>query len=124
MDFRLDPYTGDYTLTSDGQFEMTDEIDNALYLCLAAERGSFFADPKMGSKLHLLKREKRVDRILGLAEAYTVEALQPLINRSLATSVSAVASWRGTTTTWVILRIEVVGADKRERRYEYFIKVR
>ena len=124
MDYAIDPYTGDYKLSADGQLTLTEEIDNAVYLCIAVEQGSFFANPKLGSRLHLLTREKRVEHVRTLAQSYALEALRPLIDAGMATDVSAASTWRGRSTAWIVLLIEVTTADKQPRRYEFFVKVR
>jgi phage gp46-like protein len=48
---------------------------------------------QIGSKLWLLKREKRTLETLNRAEEYAVEALQWMIEDGVADSVEASASW-------------------------------
>ncbi|GAB7214758.1 hypothetical protein OS42_13690 [Dickeya oryzae] len=53
MDNLLNPTTGDYTGTA------TDTLANAVYIRLMTPLGSYWAVPSLGSKLHLLTREKK-----------------------------------------------------------------
>ncbi|MFC0146146.1 phage GP46 family protein [Pectobacterium cacticida] len=74
MDNLLNPTTGDYTGTT------TTTLANAVYLRLTTPLGSWWADPLLGSRLHLLARKKRRSpRVQKLARQYAEEALQPLI---------------------------------------------
>lgn len=52
---------------------------------------------KIGSRLWLLKREKRTVETLNRAEEYALEALQWMIDDGVADSVEASASWDSTT---------------------------
>lgn len=52
-----------------------------------------FPNDRIGSRLWLLKREKRVLETLNRAEEYAVEALQWMIEDGVADSVDASASW-------------------------------
>lgn len=73
MDALICPYTGDYTNT------MATGLQNAVYLRLETERGSWWADPNLGSRYHLLRREKNVTRVTTLAKQYGEEALSDLV---------------------------------------------
>lgn len=53
---------------------------NNIYLSLAVRKGSFFQNPNIGSRLHLLKRAKNTVRTEALAVEYCKEALQWLID--------------------------------------------
>jgi phage gp46-like protein len=87
MDSRIDPTTGDYDRTSIA------DLGNAAYFRLTIPLGSYWADPTLGSKLHLLRRMKDVERNKILAIQYTREALQPLIDSKRADRVDVDASW-------------------------------
>lgn len=87
MDSRLDPATGDYDRTRIA------DLSNAAYLRLTVPLGSYWADPELGSKLHLLRRLKDVERNRMLAIQYTREALQPLIDTKRADQVDVDAVW-------------------------------
>lgn len=70
MDALLDPQTGTYTPNQSVQ-----GIENEVYIRLITPLGSYWADPKLGSRLHLLKREKDVYRVQVLARQYAEQAL-------------------------------------------------
>jgi phage gp46-like protein len=53
---------------------------NNMYLSLMIPRGSFFQNPDIGSRLHLLKREKNTPRVEALAVEYCKEALAWMID--------------------------------------------
>lgn len=87
MDFHLDPATGDYDHTRIAT------LGNAVYLRLTVPLGSYWADKTLGSKLHLLRRMKDVERNKTLAIQYTRDALQPLIDTKRAERVDVDAVW-------------------------------
>jgi phage gp46-like protein len=87
MDKRLDPTTGDYDGTA------INDLGNAVFLRITTPLGSWWADPAMGSKLYLLARAKDLQRNQALAEAYTREALQPLIDSQRATAIDVASDW-------------------------------
>jgi len=124
MDFRINPYKADYILTADGQFDLTEEIDTAVFLCLVPEEGSWWGDPTLGSKLHLLKRAKRLDRVRDDAHDWAKKALQILITLGMAESVSVQSQWYSENPDWLHLIIDVYARQAEPRRYEYFVKVR
>lgn len=82
MDQALDPITQDYTGAR------TETLGNAVYLRLMVPRGSWWADPALGSRLHLLAREKDLARVAVLARQYATEALQPLLDDGRAREIS------------------------------------
>ena len=87
MDSRIDPTTGDYDRTRIA------DLGNAAYLRLVVPLGSYWADPSLGSKLHLLRRAKDVERNKTLAIQYTQEALKPLIDTKRADRIVVDAAW-------------------------------
>lgn len=91
MDAFISPDTRDY----DGS--QVTGLQNAVYLRLTTPRGSLWHDPTLGSRLHLLAREKDVARVRRLGEEYVREALQPLLDdgRALALEVSGIRLERG-----------------------------
>jgi phage gp46-like protein len=85
-DPRLVPLVGDYDGTS------LNDLSNAVYLRITTPLGSYWADPELGSKLHLLQREKALQRVQLLAEQYTKSALQPLLDSRRADRITVQAS--------------------------------
>lgn len=86
MDRALDPNSGDYTGTR------TDTLQNAVYLRLTTQLGTYWADPAMGSLLHTIQREKDLTRIGLLARQYAEEALQPIVDDGRAERIDVVES--------------------------------
>ncbi|MCE5274872.1 MAG: phage GP46 family protein [Deltaproteobacteria bacterium] len=84
MDFSIDTATGRGEMT----FEQATDIMNNIYLSLTVQRGSFFARPGFGSRLHLLRREKNTDQAAALAKDYCREALQWLIDCGRAREIA------------------------------------
>lgn len=114
MDNLLNPTTGDYTGTA------TDTLANAVYIRLMTPLGSWWAVPSLGSKLHLLAREKDLSRVYTLARQYAAEALQPLVDDGRATSID-VATEAGDN-GWLILLIDVTAPTGREL-FKYPVRV-
>lgn len=81
MDREINPLTGDYTTLT------TQTLANAVYIRLTTPLGSWWADGAVGSLIHLIHREKDLDRVGLLAEQYAQEALQPLIDDGRAKSI-------------------------------------
>lgn len=115
MDNLLNPTTGDYTGTT------TTTLANAVYLRLMTPLGSWWANPSLGSKLHLLAREKNVSRVYKLAQQYATEALQPIIDdgRAMSVLVSVSAGQPG----WAILLIEVTTATQQKQTFKHPVRV-
>ena len=115
----------DFSITRDGadadmSFTPTDNLDTAVFLSIEVTRGSFFAAPSLGSRFHLLRREKNLSRVIDQAEAYAVEALQWLVDLGRATSVTATAAL---VSGRLKLAVAVVQANGRELSYETFVEV-
>lgn len=87
MDRRINPLTGD----NDGT--RCNDISNAMYLRISVPLGSYWANPLLGSKLHLLRRAKDVERNKTLAIQWTKEALQGLIDDKRADHIDVDAVW-------------------------------
>lgn len=73
----LNPITHDYVADSLDAVPVADLLQAAL-LRLSSQRGAFWFDPTLGSRLHLLAREKDVPRLKKIALEYATEALLPL----------------------------------------------
>lgn len=117
MDNLLDPTTGDYTGTS------TSSLANAVYLRLTIPLGSWWAQPDVGSLLHLLRREKDVTRVHKLARQYAEEALAPLTadtdGRAKSISVETFQGDPG----WLLLLITVMQASGIEITFRHPVRV-
>ncbi len=74
MDREISPFTGDYTS------KQISTLANAAYIRLTTPLGSWWADGRVGSLLHLIPREKDLSHIGLIAQQYAEEALQPLID--------------------------------------------
>lgn len=81
MDREINPLTRDYTLNT------VDTLQNAVYIRLTTPKGSWWADRELGSLLHLINREKDLERVALLAQQYAEEALQPLLDDKRAKSI-------------------------------------
>lgn len=82
MDREISPLTGDYTNLQ------ISTLQNAVYIRLTTPLGSWWADGRVGSLLHLIQREKDLSRVGLLAQQYAEEALQPLIDDGRAKSIT------------------------------------
>ncbi|WP_304169939.1 phage GP46 family protein [Lonsdalea britannica] len=115
MDNLLNPTTGDYAGTT------TNTLENAIYIRIMTPLGSYWASPNVGSKLHLLSREKDVSRVYTLARQYTEEALQPLIDDGRAISITVTTEkWKS---GWLFLLVEVVSALGQQNTFKYPVRV-
>ncbi|HHK5577915.1 TPA: phage GP46 family protein [Neisseria cinerea] len=86
MEKELDALSGDYT------GRLTDTLKNAVYIRLKTPLGSWWADGSLGSLLHLLGREKDVDRVALLARQYAEETLRPIVADGRAKSIAVRAT--------------------------------
>lgn len=90
-DYAIDPYKQDYTFAS-GEITLTDTIMNNIYLSLIVRKGTWAFAPDLGSRLHLLQREKLLDRVATLAKQYCDEALKWIIDAGRAESIEVTAT--------------------------------
>lgn len=81
MDREISPLTRDYTS------EHIHTLQNAVYIRLTTPLGSWWADGRVGSLLHLINREKDLSHVGQLAQQYAEEALQPLLDSKRAKSI-------------------------------------
>ena len=56
-DYYIDPTTGDTVYTDDGDIQLTAGVENLLFLTIAIERGSYWADADLGSDVKTLLRD-------------------------------------------------------------------
>jgi phage gp46-like protein len=120
----------DFALTIDDQanahmtFNETTSLMNNIYLSLQVWRGSFFAGPLFGSRLHLLKRAKNTDQTAQRAAGYAKEALQWMIDEGRAKSVEVFTRRNASANGRMDLLIEVTPANGAPPvRYWTFIEV-
>lgn len=86
MDNVINTQTGDYA------GKTTTDLQNAVYLRLTVELGSWWADPTLGSRLYLLVREKDTAKKRLLAQQYAEQALQPIVDDGRASSITIIAN--------------------------------
>lgn len=119
----------DYTIITsragaDMTWEPAGDIMNNIWLSLHIQRGAFFACPWLGSRLHLLRREKVVPRTVRLAQKYAEQALQWIIDLGRAKSITVLTEAdKGTHTGRVLLHVEAVQADGRKVTFSDFVEV-
>lgn len=119
-DAELSPATGDYT------GNRIRHLGNAVYVRLQTPRGSYWADPLLGSRLHELAREKDVARVRVLARQYAEEALAPLVREGRAKSVEVATvdtPKDDTGSGRMLLAIVVTDNTGQQTTYKYPIKV-
>lgn len=120
MDFRIDMVDGLPEMT----FEKSPDIRNNVLLSLLVEQGSWFFNPKFGSRLHLLRREKLAPRVVDLAVSYAKEALQWLIDCGKALSVEVTAEIDRTLVAGrVLLLVQVRQANGTPVEFRHFVEV-
>lgn len=89
-------------------YDKAETIMNNIYLSLMVRRGSFFANPAFGSRLHLLQRAKDTTQTAQRAVGYAKEALQWMIDTGKARSVEVyIQRQKDTITRRLYLLIEV-----------------
>lgn len=87
-DALIDPVKRDYIIVNGSPVrDPAAGLGNAVYLRLMTPLGSYWADPLLGSKLHLLQRTKDLARIERLAKQYAEQALAPLLNNGRASAI-------------------------------------
>ncbi|MCP1293288.1 MULTISPECIES: phage GP46 family protein [Chromobacterium] len=115
MDPLLDPITGDYAGGT------TDTLANAVYLRLMTPLGGWWADPELGSRLHLLSRSKDSNQIDLLACQYAEQALQPLLRDGRARRVGVEAQRPGSGR--LLLLVEVEEAGGQTRHFQHHVRI-
>lgn len=121
-DALIDPVTCGYLLTHGAPTrDPARGLGNAVYLRLVIPLGSYWADAAMGSKLHLLQREKDLARVAILARQYAEQALAPLLADGRAQSIAVTAERPGNGRLHLL--VEVVDAAGERLTYTHPIKV-
>ncbi|TAN61357.1 hypothetical protein EPN18_06815 [bacterium] len=120
-DYRIDPYTRDYVLKA-GQFALTADIMNNIYLSLAVRKGAWPFAPKFGSKLHLLQRSKATAHTAAVAKEYCDEALKWILDDGRADSINVVTELDRNSNR---LNLHVTAAwNGKKITYDSFVEVR
>jgi phage gp46-like protein len=120
MDFNIETIDGQGVMT----FTPSRDIMNNIYLSLLVKKGSFFARPEFGSRLHELTRAKNTESTASLARDYCREALQWLIDTGRAKSFD-IQSERDRTINpnRLKLSINVTQADLTPVTFEFYQEV-
>ena len=114
MDRLINPKTGDYY--SDQR--VGNSLQNAVYVRLETPKGTYWADPELGSLLHTLQREKNVSRVRLTAIQYAEEALQPILDDRRAKSINVEATQaRGS----LLLHITVVDFEGKRNSFNHLV---
>ncbi len=118
----INPATGDYSATAGVPTrDPASGLANAVYLRLMTPLGGYWADARLGSRLHELQREKDVPRVMRLAVQYAQQALAPILadGRATAIDISAERPRPG----WLDLIIEVTRASGERLTFKHPVKV-
>ncbi|WP_066568297.1 phage GP46 family protein [Snodgrassella sp. CFCC 13594] len=115
MDRALDPSTGDYTGST------LDNLQNAVYIRLMTPLGDYWADPALGSLLHLIQREKDLTRVGMLARQYAQEALQPIVDDGRASEITITETQPHNGYLYLHIQIDTAAGEKYS--YEHPVKV-
>lgn len=120
MDFRIDMVEGHPVMT----LEKSPDIRNNVLLSLLVEQGAWFFNPRFGSRLHLLRREKLTPRVVDLAVSYAKEALQWLVDCGRARSIEVEAEAdRNLQAGRVLLLVQLRQANGEPIAFRHFVEV-
>ena len=108
--------------------ELTDQqgegndILNCIFFSLAIKRGGWFLNPQLGSRLHLLRKEKCLPRTETLLKDYVSEALQWLYDTGRISSHETVTQ-RVPSAGRINYTVSVVAANGELATYSNFARV-
>lgn len=125
-DALIDPVTRDYCMVAGSpQRDPAGGLANAVYLRLMTPLGSYWAEPLLGSKLHLLQRTKDLARVERMAQQYAEQALAPLLadGRATAIDISTQRIKVGDGSGRLNLLIEVTAANGQRLTFSHPVKV-
>lgn len=125
-DALIDPVTRDYILdVGSPRRDPAGGLANAVYLRLMTPLGAYWADPLLGSKLHLLQRTKDLARVERQARQYAEQALAPLLadGRASAVEISTQRIKVGDGSGRLNLLIEVSAANGERLTFAHPVKV-
>ncbi len=122
MDTWIDPDTGDYAYAAGAaERDPAGGLANAVYLRLMTPLGAYWAAPEIGSRLHLLQREKDLARVSRLAQQYAEQALAPILADGRATAID-VRTERGRD-GWLRLAVIVLAASGERLTFTHPVRV-
>lgn len=112
MDALINPSTRGYELLENAvQRDPSGGLLNACYLRLTVWLGSYWADRLLGSKLHLLRREKDVSRVMVLAKQYAKDALATLLDDGRASKITVTATQPGNGCLYLLIEVTAASGD-------------
>lgn len=85
LDRVINPETGDYVETAEGQWETTRNAQTAIYHQIRTKRNGWAGDPDAGSDFHELDRGKSTLRTPVVIRDMTERALAPLVDEGRIT---------------------------------------
>ena len=100
---------------------MTETLMNAVYISLITPRGTWWADPSIGSLLHTIQREKDLSRVSMLAIQYAQEATDHIIRDGRAGSIEITADQPHDGT--LLLNIQVTDARGEASVFKHLVRV-
>ncbi|MEW5727713.1 MAG: phage GP46 family protein [Pseudomonadota bacterium] len=112
------------SLFTDRRANADDRLPDDQRLAARPDRRGWWADPKMGSRLYLLHREKQRAVVLARAREYAAEALAWLIEDEVASSVDVAAEILGEGTLGLTIRIRRTDGTEAEYRFDYVWETR
>lgn len=118
----INPATGSYEVTLGALVrDPAGGLANAVYLRLMTPLGGYWADANLGSKLHLLQREKDLPRVAVLAKQYAEQALAPIVQDGRASAITV--STQRTGAGRLNLLIEVTAANGERVTFSHPVTV-
>jgi len=103
------------------KYENADGIFNNIYLSLHVQKGSFFAAPDFGSRLHEIK--KLTEQNIALAKDYCKEACQWIIDLGRATSIDIIVERDEDVMNRMNILVTAVQANGAEMSFTTFVEV-
>jgi phage gp46-like protein len=117
IEIEIEQGTGRGSMT----FEKSETIMNKIWLRLMIPKGSFFQNPDLGSRLHLLKKSTR--NIESLARDYCYEALKPLIGKGDASGIDITVEHDARNRHRLNIQVIVKQGDGRQVPFTIFKEV-
>lgn len=119
----IDAYSGDYVPEgAPADYQRKPALLTRCILRVRTRRGEWWRDPEFGSRLHLLIREKDLDRVFGLAERYGRECLQPELDSGAASALTVRAE--RLRPGLLALRITITDAGLKRYGFDYYVRTK